>query len=1056
MSFYAIDAYYMARDREKSKRGPNNPSVKSSSAASDKETSNATASSSSSSSSGSSVKAAASSHDKPTAKKLDTKQPKQQQYDPSSSPSSPNADYAASSLTPPNNWSELNLSSRRPSVATTATTATTATGRSIFSIQSTKSNKITKAEKGKKKNPSSPKTPGLFSRMKGTGTTADSSLQNHRNSGGSSSSFSIGGFSSTSSFANPGYNIAGGSYPRRDTSSSTLPFSNFSSLTDVIDIGPEITDWMDYEDAYSGIERFSPSASSPAEGPPDWADKTPTGSPRRSTATLPSSERESTFVWKDGRRYHKYPVSIAPYPQSYDPTILELERTNHIMLNKICGSPSLYAVDGIEVQPPKNVLDLGCGNGLWVMDAAKAWPDTSFVGIDLVLLQPDLELVSDDLRARIQWIHSNFLDALPFPSSHFDLVHMRRVARGVPETKWSSLLKEISRVLRPGGRLEIIEDDLSFPGGLEQQQYSSPISPSALSSRNEVNMAQEGSSTPTSPTWDLFHTSDPRDHSRLEQAYNHMHAHRRINLLPTSLLSELLPRYFDSVRTPTPSWTNATSPSSPLSPYPEQKSWRAGGARAISGNSFSHSLSPASAPVSPVHLPGGGEDEIKGRKPSTVTNVIGGGSPPRQQGDSRPNMFLSPMSAGGEFSSPSNRSMTTSVSDAGTSFGGSPPERNHSPLASRSAQRFSAPSFGTEVDRITPSSHGIGSRSVLSINQNDAQSPTASASRPAVDLKLQYSTVGAMLSVAEVLGCRESIWSYLMEMGQAIETTAEAASKRRAVVVDGAAGSVVDRHEFEQWFVKYERDMATRFAMAKALRRRFQQLAAPRGRGLSFTDAPQNSGSLSALDISTPIIPLTDPDSSIFSVRGHTVTGPDEGEEEGDGEEDYDEEEEEEDGEEGEEEEEDTDSRLHYGFQNLGLDDTQSIHSFTYAHPSSVSLLGHEGDGRPIEQVYSVSSPQTATAVAPGSLPPQLASGGPVPPGDYTFSAMGGEGKASVGLRTPVARPTIETADAYRSLGPASLTLSPLSLSMAQREEDMLRTSRNFRMFIVSHSRFTY
>ncbi|KAG9022045.1 hypothetical protein FS842_006350, partial [Serendipita sp. 407] len=193
------------------------------------------------------------------------------------------------------------------------------------------------------------------------------------------------------------------------------------------------------------------------------------------------------------------------------------------------------------------------------------------------------------------------------------------------------------------------------------------------------------------------------------------------------------------------------------------------------------------------------------------------------------------------------------------------------------------------------------------------------------------------------------------------------------------------------------------------------------------------------------------PDSSIFSVRGHTVTGPDDEEEE-DGEEEEEEEDEEE---EEEEEEADTDSRLHYGFQNLGLDDTQSIHSFTYAHPSSVSLLGHEGDGRPIEQVYSVSSPQTATAVAPKSLPPQLASGGPIPPGDYTFS-MGGEGKSSMGLRTPVARPTIETADAYRSLGPASLTLSPLSLSMAQREEDLLRTSRNFRMFIVSHSRFTY
>ncbi|KAG8795793.1 hypothetical protein FRC17_008078, partial [Serendipita sp. 399] len=274
---------------------------------------------------------------------------------------------------------------------------------------------------------------------------------------------------------------------------------------------------------------MSPSDSSSPGGGLD--DRTPTGTPRQSTVTLPSSDEssiesggsnttmESTFAWRDGKRYHRYPATDAPYPQSYDPTILELERSNNMTFNKICGGASLFAVDGIDIEPPKTVLDLGCGNGLWVMEAAKAWPETIFVGIDLVNLQPNLELVADDLRARIEWKHANFLDPLPFPASHFDLVHMRRIARGIPETKWPLLLKEVSRVLKPEGRLEIIEDDLSFPGGSERS-YSSPRSPTGPSSRkgNNNDDEHERPSTPRSPTWDFFYNSDPRDHSRLEQA----------------------------------------------------------------------------------------------------------------------------------------------------------------------------------------------------------------------------------------------------------------------------------------------------------------------------------------------------------------------------------------------------------------------------------------------------------------------------------------------------------------------------------------------------------
>lgn len=55
------------------------------------------------------------------------------------------------------------------------------------------------------------------------------------------------------------------------------------------------------------------------------------------------------------------------------------------------------------------------------------------------------------------------LETLPYDSGVFDMVHIRFVALGVPEARWSDLLDECTRVLRPGGHLEIVETSLHLP-----------------------------------------------------------------------------------------------------------------------------------------------------------------------------------------------------------------------------------------------------------------------------------------------------------------------------------------------------------------------------------------------------------------------------------------------------------------------------------------------------------------------------------------------------------------------------------------------------------------
>ncbi|KAI6106342.1 hypothetical protein EDD16DRAFT_1490928, partial [Pisolithus croceorrhizus] len=144
-----------------------------------------------------------------------------------------------------------------------------------------------------------------------------------------------------------------------------------------------------------------------------------------------------------------------------------------LWLRQACKSVTFHKFGNGE--QPGRVLDVGCGSGTWVLECASAWKvrrfsSTSgmntFVGLDIVPIQPDLSRLPGDLSKRVSWIHANFLERLPFSDEEFDFVHIKRIAQGVPEDMWDNLLEELARVMKPGAALEIIEEDLTFPGRL--------------------------------------------------------------------------------------------------------------------------------------------------------------------------------------------------------------------------------------------------------------------------------------------------------------------------------------------------------------------------------------------------------------------------------------------------------------------------------------------------------------------------------------------------------------------------------------------------------------
>ncbi|KAG8906258.1 hypothetical protein FRB99_007320 [Tulasnella sp. 403] len=164
-------------------------------------------------------------------------------------------------------------------------------------------------------------------------------------------------------------------------------------------------------------------------------------------------KRDQPFAMSHGTRRHGLPKEIAPYPMCYDDIALNIDTVDHIALWNTRNGPSGFDFK----EHPKRCLDVGCGHAVWIMQASRVWTESQFVGFDLVDIQPDLSL-HPDVADRIQWVHGNFLtDPLPFEDGSFDYVYARALEMAVPEDQ------EIVRVLKPGGAVDFLFNDILFP-----------------------------------------------------------------------------------------------------------------------------------------------------------------------------------------------------------------------------------------------------------------------------------------------------------------------------------------------------------------------------------------------------------------------------------------------------------------------------------------------------------------------------------------------------------------------------------------------------------------
>jgi ubiquinone/menaquinone biosynthesis C-methylase UbiE len=113
------------------------------------------------------------------------------------------------------------------------------------------------------------------------------------------------------------------------------------------------------------------------------------------------------------------------------------------------------ALRASEIQNGTNVLEVATGSGEMLDRLAKANPDGHTVGVDLSpKMAARSQVITRDRHPGTQ-IHCPAADVrwLPFASGSFDTVICCFLFELLPEGEMGNSLEELSRVLRPGGRL---------------------------------------------------------------------------------------------------------------------------------------------------------------------------------------------------------------------------------------------------------------------------------------------------------------------------------------------------------------------------------------------------------------------------------------------------------------------------------------------------------------------------------------------------------------------------------------------------------------------------
>lgn len=108
--------------------------------------------------------------------------------------------------------------------------------------------------------------------------------------------------------------------------------------------------------------------------------------------------------------------------------------------------------DYISLEKGIHCLNIGCNSGAFLMDYALEYPNTKFTGVDPV---PISEVIT--ALPNVTFKLENVVNGLSLPDSSFDYIQVRTYANTLTRNEWPIVLKEVYRLLKPGGCVGFLE-----------------------------------------------------------------------------------------------------------------------------------------------------------------------------------------------------------------------------------------------------------------------------------------------------------------------------------------------------------------------------------------------------------------------------------------------------------------------------------------------------------------------------------------------------------------------------------------------------------------------
>jgi ubiquinone/menaquinone biosynthesis C-methylase UbiE len=132
-----------------------------------------------------------------------------------------------------------------------------------------------------------------------------------------------------------------------------------------------------------------------------------------------------------------------------------------------------WGLEHLRIDPSDSVLDVGCGGGRTVGKLAALARNGNVVGVDYAEASVEASRRENAMwieRGRVEIRHAS-VSALPFPDDTFDLITAVETHFWWPDLAHD--VREVRRVLKPGGRLAVIAE---FYDGGKHAKYAERLS----------------------------------------------------------------------------------------------------------------------------------------------------------------------------------------------------------------------------------------------------------------------------------------------------------------------------------------------------------------------------------------------------------------------------------------------------------------------------------------------------------------------------------------------------------------------------------------------------